>query len=721
MINLFRSARRPERPSALGDRPASSRRLRAVLPLAVLSIAAALLVGPALASADSSSTLTIVGTSDVSDSGLMANVIQPGFQAAFPQFTFKYVGSATQAAITNAETGVGGPSVLIVHAPSLENQFVAGNFSYEPYGRAIFTNDFILAGPTTSPDPAGVAANAPHDIVQAFADVATAGNAGTAEFASRQGAPGTTVAEHGIWQLVGQMPNPPASLLLCTVSAANGGGETPIAPGGSVTASGQACPGTVTPPSWYFVNNLTQGPNVVFANTCNGAPGLSPGHCYVFTDRGTFDYLSSGTDLAGGSTPVTIPNLRILTRDNSATASGGANELTNYFHAYVINPAAFVSQPNISINVPAAEDFVNYLTSPALQSQLKNYLAGSDTPPFVADASPILTEGGVPGVDNAGAPITVSGTLTNAEPGFPVLANQPVTLNEIEGGLPVPVASGTTDASGHYGIAFTPTTSGAYQVSTGLITQIENSTLSPPFGDLLQPAAAAPASLSVQGAVTITGVSPTTGGIVASGNVGPGGPHGHATVTISARPQGSSAGYTQIGAAVGLAATQPSYAVAAPLAAGKWQVVATFADPGVVLPATSGPANVTVAATPSAPSAASTVKFGKLSVTKGELTATGTVSPAPTAAGAYVELVGRHTTKVKITPATKKAKKAGASTAAAKKVVLSRLAKLTIAKGKTKFTIHAKLKRGYHWQLETEYVRPGHKAGVSKLSAINVH
>jgi ABC-type tungstate transport system permease subunit len=704
MMNPLRGARQASVAAAPGGRHGAPRRVTA--PLLALSVVAALLLLPALASADSSSTLTVVGTSDVSDSGLMGNVIMPGFEAAYPQFTFKYVGSATQTAITNAETGVGGPSVLIVHAPSLENQFVAGGFSYEPYGRAIFTNDFILAGPTTSPDPAGIAANAPHDIVQAFMDLAVAGNAGTAEFVSRQGAPGTTVAEHGIWALVGAQPNPPSSLLLCTVSAANGGGETPIKAGGSVTASGQPCPSTVTPPSWYFVENLTQGPNVVFANACNGAPGLSPGTCYVFTDRGTFDYLSSGTDLNGGSTPVTIPNLRILTRNNSATAPGGANALTNYFHAYVINPAAFTSQPNISINVPAAEDFVNYLTSPALQSQLKNYLDASDTPPFVADASPILTAAGIPSVDPAGTPITVSGNLTNAEPGFPVLSSQPVTVSEIEGGVPVAVASANTDANGNYSATFVPTSSGSYQVSTGLISQIEEPTLTPPFGDLLQPAATAATAISVQGAVTITAVSATIGGVVVAGNVGPAGPHAKGTVAILARPQGSTAAFTQVASAA-LATTQPSYAILAPLGVGKWTIEAFFQDPGQVLAGTSGAVNVTVLAAATPPATASTAKIKKLTIKAGALTVTGTVSPAPTASGAYVELLGRHTTKL-----------SGGKTKIGK---LSRLVKLTIKKGTTAFTIHAKLTRGYHWQLETEYVRPGHKAGVSKLNAINVH
>ena len=50
------------------------------------------------------------------------------------------------------------------------------------------------------------------------------------------------------------------------------------------------------------------------------------------------------------------------------------------------------------MNLTAAQDFVNFLTSPAFQSQLKNYLPTADPggPPFVADASPIITAPGFP-------------------------------------------------------------------------------------------------------------------------------------------------------------------------------------------------------------------------------------------------------------------------------------------------------------------------------------
>jgi ABC-type tungstate transport system permease subunit len=42
--------------------------------------------------------------------------------------------------------GTGGPSALIVHAASLENQFVANGFSMDnQFGNAIWTNDLVTS------------------------------------------------------------------------------------------------------------------------------------------------------------------------------------------------------------------------------------------------------------------------------------------------------------------------------------------------------------------------------------------------------------------------------------------------------------------------------------------------------------------------------------------------------------------------------------------------
>src|ERR1700722_16318885 len=311
-------------------------RERMLLLLIALAMA---LVAPVGAQADSASSLEVVGGAEPSDAGLIRNVVQPEFELAFPQYILKYVASAANTAVANAEAGAGGPSVLLLDSPALESPFVAGGYSYNGQpGNAVFTEDFVLAG--TMGDPAGVMASAPHDVAQAFADVAVAGVAGTATFISRGGtntAPASTIEEHSIWSLVDKAGLAPAGVVLCTVSEADGGGMTPVNPNVQ-TASGMPCPdnGTVSGgdlPSWYETKSVNEEAEMTGANACvstsNGAT-----HCYVLTDRGTFDYLASR---AGPENM--IPNLTILDRDNAASATGGAEALVKYFHAYVINPA----------------------------------------------------------------------------------------------------------------------------------------------------------------------------------------------------------------------------------------------------------------------------------------------------------------------------------------------------------------------------------------------
>ena len=122
--------------------------------------------------------------------------------------------------------------------------------------------------------------------------------------------------------------------------------------------------------------------------------------CYTLTDRATFDFLQSKNSPSAGSTG--IPNLSIIARDNSASAPGGANALINYFHIYIINP----DKPGETVNLTAAQDFMDFITSPVIQSELKGYLTGTPgdngTPVFVATASPKITASGFPSTITAG-------------------------------------------------------------------------------------------------------------------------------------------------------------------------------------------------------------------------------------------------------------------------------------------------------------------------------
>jgi ABC-type tungstate transport system permease subunit len=651
-----------------------------------------LLVAPSLASADTSSSLTVVGTSDMTDSGLIPNVIQPQFNQAFPQFTFKYVGSATGAAIQSAENGTGGPSALIVHAPSLENQFVANGFSLNnQYGNAIFTNDFVLAGPNG--DPAGAGANAAHNIAQAYADVATAGNNGTATYLSRGGtttASGTTVEEHTLWALLHSSGLQPASLVLCDVSAADGGGMSPIKSTVQAT-SGQPCPdsGTVNStdaPTWYVINNVNQAASVVAANACNGFPS-GPNTCYVLTDRGTFDYLASGTDPAG-----TIPNLKIATRDNDAASPGGANELINYFHVYIINP----TKPGETVNVPAAQDFVSFLTAPAFQSQLKSYLPTADAggPPFKADASPNLTVSGFSKNYNAEQPMTVKGTLVNAEPGFPTLSGETVNVQQIVGGQPLTVASAKTNSSGAYSIKFTPSSTGSYEVSTGAISKVENSTLNPVHGDILSPASTAATKVTVHSALENFSVKSQGAKALVVGKVSPGTGHVKGTVAVFARAVGKKGAFRKL-ATQRLAATQGNFAISVSRPAGSWNFNVKFTDAKQVVAASSKTVRVTVGAKPT-----SRVSLSSVKAKKAALTVTGSAAPAGEA-GAKVELLALNTTS-------------GAPTR------FKVLGTTSLGAGKTMVTFHAKAKKGTRWVLELEYVRPGEAPSFSGLRTINV-
>ena len=653
---------------------------------------------PALASADTASSLTVVGTSDVSDSGLIPNLIQPRFERAFPQFTFKYVGSATGAAIQSAMNGTGGPSALIVHAASLENQFVANGFSLNnQFGNAIWTNDFVFAG--SPADPAGVGANAANNIAQAFADVATAGAAGNAVFFSRGGtnnASGTTVEEHTLWALLGSSGLAPAGLVLCNVSAADGGGATPIKSTVQAT-SGQPCPdsGSVSQadaPSWYFINGGNQAANVVATNACT-AGGANGNNCYSLTDRGTFDYLASGTDPAGK-----IPNLKIVTRDNSASAPGGANELINYFHVYIINP----SKPGETVNQTAAQDFVNFLTSPTIQGDLKGYLANTGDPagpPFVADASPHLTVNGLPKTYQAGKPLTVSGQVTNAQPGFPAPSGATVTLSEIVAGVPVNLATAKTNASGSYSIRFSPTSSGSYEVSTGQISQVEIPTLNPVYGDILSPAASTPVPVAVQSKVSGLTVKSVGGRALVVGSVAPGNGHAKATVTFLARKNGSHGAFKKV-TVDKLGANDGNFAASLPLATTAkatkgWQIKAKFQDGKQVLSSTSATKNVTVQPAPHA-----STKLGSVKVSNGNLTVHGSVFPKPTS-GAKVQLLALNT-----------------ATGSPDRFRVFKT--VNIGRGKKQFTLHAKLKRGTRWILELKYIQKGEASGFSKLRTIAV-
>jgi tungstate transport system substrate-binding protein len=708
-------------------------RHRLLVPLVGALAAAALLLVPSLASADSSSTLTIDGTSDVSDSGLIQNVIQPAFQAAFPQYKFVYNGSATGTAIQNVETGSNGASMLIVHSAALETQFVQQGFSLNNQpGNALFTNDFVVVGAKTG-DPANVLASDPNNAAGALGAIAQAGNAGNATWFSRGGtntASGTTTEEHALWALV-QQSNLAPGVSFCTVSTADGGGASPIATGNP--AAGGACPdaGTVNSadaPAWYIVGaNPNQAANVLTTAACGGHPA---GSCYSLTDRGTYDFLTTQANPTGNPGPPAlapgaanqIPNLGILTRDNAASSPGGANALINYFHAYIVNP----SKPNEAVNVPAAQAFMSVVTSPAVQATIARYLtvlpanAGDTGAPFHPAASPSITATGIPTTATGGQTVTVSGQVTNQQPGFAAIANQPVTVDEIEGGLPVPVKAGTTNATGGYSIVFTPGSSGSYEVSTGAITLAEPAAAG--YSDILSPGTSVPTSLALTASSALDKVTTSAGTVSAAGTLLPVAPDPNAQATLLARPSSSTGAFKVIGSQT-LTQGQAVYAVNGALKGGKWTVEVQYSDPGQLTAAATATKTVTV------PANSVTVKFGKVKDKQGKVTITGKLSQAPATSGATVKLFALNVGTIKVTKTkatkkkkgTKKGKKSVRIVTAAKSATFTQVGKVSVKKGKTTFTLKHKFARGHSYALQLRYVHKGQTTIPSGFKSLNVH
>ncbi len=365
--------------------------------------------------------LTVYGTTDVTDSGLLSDVITPGFAAFDPADSFTYKAEGTGAALNDAKVAANHVDAVLVHSASSEAAWVNLGFSAEPLGRAIFFNDYVIVGPKT--DPAGVLANFPHDAVGAYQAIGAAGIAGHATFVSRNDASGTNTAEQAIWAQTA--PGTPPKTVI------SAGHDVPaVTDGGAI-------------PAWYTETGLGQGDNLDATNNCvntaGGDPGFPNGGCYTMVDRGT--YLK---EQSLGHTN----NLEIVSQNNSPTALGGASELTNPFHAYIVST---------STNKAVAEKFLNYLTSPGFQQALLNYPGNGQVSVF-PDAFPEVTASSIPTHAAAGATVPITATLAYAPPIPTGIAGMPVQLQEsptgAAGSFTNVGAPQTTDATGS--VTFSP-------------------------------------------------------------------------------------------------------------------------------------------------------------------------------------------------------------------------------------------------------------------------
>jgi tungstate transport system substrate-binding protein len=391
----------------------------------VMLLAVAVLAVPASSASAATTTVVVQGGTTISDSGLLQNVIIPGFHKAFPQYTLQFVPVGTGQALTNAELGEG--DAVFTHNPTAEEGFVAAGYSYEKYGRAIMYSDFVTVGPKT--DPAGVATSAPHNAVAAFEAIAAAGAAGKANFVSRGDGSGTNLKELSIWALT----NVPLNNL--------------HEPG---------TPGTNTDAPWYHKAGLGQAQTLQVASQCPTST-FTGGGCYAIADRGTFNILVQ---------QKTITNMKIVSQTNPAPAPGGPGLLENPYHAYAVNPAA-VSSSRPNDNLAGALAFLSYLTSKSFQTAVSNYPKGANFRAFHPDAYPVVTPlSAFPTSVAAGTSVHVTGKIASALPFSPPLGTTylPVppwpspapaaTVNLIRKSNGNIVATGFLDASGNYSLTF---------------------------------------------------------------------------------------------------------------------------------------------------------------------------------------------------------------------------------------------------------------------------
>src|SRR3954449_3023800 len=315
--------------------------------------------------------LIVQSTTSVRDSGLLEKLIAPQFKRRFPQYDLKFIAVGTGEAIANARAGQG--DVLIGHSPALERRFVRDGFSFEPVGRTVMWNDFVIVGPAS--DPAGILRTARHDGVSAFEAIARAGAAGRANFVSRGDDSGTSTKEKDIW-----------GLSRVAHTAAN-------EPAGD--------------PRWYHKAGVGMADTLRLTQQCPFAGG----GCYTITDRGTLQQLTSNR---------AITALRLEMDAQSARARGGQNLMLNVYNVYAVNPRKFPS-----VNLAGARAFLSFMTSPQFQAALARF-PSARRPGFFPAATPrVRLSRRLRATVRPRSVVTLSGTVASAVPGARALAGIP--------------------------------------------------------------------------------------------------------------------------------------------------------------------------------------------------------------------------------------------------------------------------------------------------------
>jgi tungstate transport system substrate-binding protein len=482
------------------------------------------------------------GTTPI-DSGLYQNVIFPKFTAQYPQYNLQYVSVGTGQAITNAEAGQG--DAVFTHSPTLENTFVTSGYSYEAGGRLVMASDFVAVGPTS--DPAGVITAGNHDAVNGFKAIATAGNAGTADFVSRGDASGTNKEEEAIWKLTG----------------------IPVDSAGEPTDpnnSSQLAP-------WYHKTGVGQAQNLQITNQCP----FSSGNCYTIADSGTFNY-----QLSLGNTPA----LEIVSQYNDGpNAVGGTSLLLNPYHVYAVNPAKI---PSAHINLPGAIAFLNFMTDPATQAAIAAY-PNASAPAFLPDARPdVAITQNLPHSAIANQTLTVTGTVKPNYSLDPSIAGAPVFV-ERRKAPGVVIGSGTLQSNGSFSISFLPPATDYYTI---FVPAFPDGLVQPSNTAYRQSTAASLTKVTVKAYVTlqVDGTSGLTANV--SGTALPSSGRKAAKVYVQYK-NGTS--WVNLVAPIAMMNGPSTWSASGALPhAGTWKLRARYVDSGVVSTATTAQVPVSV-------------------------------------------------------------------------------------------------------------------------------
>src|SRR3954447_14230144 len=437
----------------------------------VLALAMAL-AAAATAGAQQKRPLIVQSTTSVRDSGVLDQLITPQFEKRFPQYDLRFVAVGTGQAITNARAGQG--DVLIGHSPALEQQFVRDGFSYEPVGRTVMWNDFVIVGPAS--DPAGVRRAARNDAVGAFEAIAAAGAAGRANFVSRGDNSGTNTKEKDIWGL-GRVPH-----------------DARNEPAGS--------------PAWYHKAGLGMADTLRLTQQCPFAGG----GCYTITDRGTLQQLTNNR---------AITALRTVMDDQAASARGGQNLMLNVYNVYAVNPAKYPS-----VNLQGALAFLDFMTSRAFQDAIARF-PSRQRPGFFPAAFPKVKLSRTPDrTVDARDFVTLTGTVASAVPGADPLSGISLRLAR----LPTPVTPVVLDRD-------RASSTGAVRLRSRLTRSGTLFLRTPRFRNL-SPSSQSLGRFTVRASVSLTGARAAGRRVTLSGRVSPAAGRRRAVLQVRARRSG---------------------------------------------------------------------------------------------------------------------------------------------------------------------------------------